>query len=314
MKRAKKEIKTSRKGIGRLLKLPLMQLVARANKTRKEKIGPRLEICGIINAKSGLCPEDCAFCAQSVHHATHAQTYPLKDKKEIVAAAARALDMGAERFGIVISGRGTNQEEMDKIVEAVKEIKKKIPIKICASLGILNEEQLRRLKEAGVSRYHHNIETSPGFFPKICTTHDLTDKIKTIRAAKKAGLKVCSGGIIGLGESWQDRIAMAMLLKELNVDSVPINILVAHKGTPLFGKALLSCNDIIRTIALFRIILKDKEIKLAAGREYVLKDFQGLAFLAGANSLIIGGYLTIKGRDVVDDQNLIQEIRNLWRE
>jgi biotin synthase len=312
MKRAQKKIKANTKSIGRLLTLPLVELVALANQTRKEMIGSRLEICSIMNTKSGLCSEDCAFCAQSTHHATKALTYPLKDKKEIVAGAKRALDLGAEKFCIVISGRCASLGEIDKIIEAVHEIKEKIPIKICTSLGILNEQQLARLKAAGVSRYHHNIETSPEFFPKICTTHALTEKIKTIQAAKKVGLEVCSGGIIGLGESWQDRIAMALLLKELNVDSVPINILIAHKGTPLYTKTPLSCNDIIRTIALFRIILQDKVIKLAAGREYVLKDFQGLAFLAGANSMIIGGYLTIQGRDVEDDKKLIQEIRNLW--
>ena len=170
------------------------------------------------------------------------------------------------------------------------------------------------LKEAGLSRYHHNIETSANFYPKIISTHTFEERIDTIRAAKETGLEVCSGGIIGMGEDWQDRIDMAFSLKELDVDSVPINLLVPIKGTPLESIETISCNDAIKAICIFRIILKDKIIKIAAGRETILKDFQGLGFIAGANGMLIGGYLTIKGAGIEQDHELIKEIKRIWKE
>ncbi|PIQ86148.1 MAG: biotin synthase BioB [Candidatus Omnitrophica bacterium CG11_big_fil_rev_8_21_14_0_20_43_6] len=169
------------------------------------------------------------------------------------------------------------------------------------------------LKTAGLSRYHHNLESSPGFFPKIVSTHTFEDRLNTIRAAKRAGLEVCSGGIIGLGETMEDRVQLALILKELKVDSVPLNILVPIAGTPLQDNPVLSCEEVIRTIAIFRIILKDKIIKIAAGRESILKDFQALGFMAGANGMLIGGYLTIKGRSVEEDQKLVTQVQKLWQ-
>ncbi|MBU2102720.1 MAG: biotin synthase BioB [Candidatus Omnitrophota bacterium] len=306
------QLKITKKNSTRLITMPLGELVNAANKVREKHIGLKLESCSIMNTKSGLCSEDCKFCAQSARHASSALTYPLKSTQEIIASAVRAKEIGAVRFCIVVSGRAASAAEVEKIITAVREIKKKVKIRICTSLGILSREQLACLQEAGVSRYHHNIETSPAYFSKICTTHSLREKIKTIKAAQAVGLEVCSGGIIGMGETWFDRISMAFLLKELNVDSIPINALVARPGTPLASLAPLACSDVIRTIAIFRLILKDKEIKLAAGREQILRDFQGLAFMAGANSMIVGGYLTIKGRAVCDDQKFIEEIKTLW--
>lgn len=285
-----------------------------ANKVRKDSVGSRLELCSIINAKSGLCGEDCKFCAQSFRHRSGIPTYPLKDKIEILEAARRAREMGAEKFGIVTSGNRLTAEEFDIITEAVSEIKNKLDIAICASLGALDKNQLKELKGAGLSRYHHNIETSPRFYPQIVSTHDFEERINTIEAAKSAGLEVCSGGIIGMGEGWQDRIDMASLLKRLDVDSVPLNLLIPIKGTPLESLNPVSCIDAVRTICIFRIILKDKTIKIAAGRESLLKDFQALGFMAGANGMLIGGYLTVKGRDVSEDYRLIEEIKKLWRE
>jgi biotin synthase len=239
--------------------------------------------------------------------------YPLKKKEEILEAAKRAKEIGAERFDIVTSGAAVSKEELGIICDTINEITAKIGIKMCASLGSLDEESLRLLKQSGLSRYHHNIESSPTYFPKIATTHTFQDRINTIIAAKKTGLEVCSGGIIGMGESLNDRVGMALCLKELDVDSIPINILVPIKGTPLQIQEQLSCTEAIRAIALFRIILKDKIIKIAAGRESVLKDFQALAFMAGANGMLIGGYLTIRGREVEEDKKLINEIEDLWR-
>jgi biotin synthase len=184
---------------------------------------------------------------------------------------------------------------------------------MCASLGKLDRDDLRLLKNAGLSRYHHNIETSARYFSQIVTTHTFSERLETIKAAKCAGLEVCSGGIIGLGESWEDRIDMALTLKELEVTSVPINILVPIRGTPLQKISALACIDAIKTIAIFRIILKNQIIKLAAGRESLLGDFQAMAFLSGANGMLIGGYLTLAGRSPKDDWRLVKEIEKAWQ-
>lgn len=301
-----------RNEINSLLKLPLGKLLSLADKVRSSRAGNRVELCNILNAKSGLCAEDCKFCAQSCRHSTGISTYPLKTSAEILEAAKRARDIGAERFDIVTSGNTLTEDEVRRIADCLSEIRAKIGIKMCASLGKLGEEDLRLLKGAGLSRYHHNIETSPRYFSKIVTTHAFKDRLETIEAAKKAGLEVCSGGIIGLGETWDDRIEMALILKKLDVTSVPINILVPIKGTPFEALDAISSIDAIRTIALFRIILEDKVIKIAAGRESILKDFQALAFMAGANGMLIGGYLTLKGRSVEDDRKLVEGVEKAW--
>ena len=295
-----------------LINSPLIELIAQADKIRRERAGSELDLCSIYNAKSGLCGEDCKFCAQSSRYATGIQIYPLKSKDEIIKSAESSKGIGAKRFGIVTSGNRLTKREVDNIAEAINGIKESVDIKICASLGVLDKEALKTLKDAGLSRYHHNIETSPHFYPKIVFTHKFQERIKTIESAKESGLEVCAGGIIGMGESWQDRIDMACLLRDLNVDSIPVNILVPIKGTPLESLKPMSGSDAIRTIAIFRIILKDKTIKIAAGRETVLKDFQAMGFLAGANGMIIGGYLTLKGRELEDDYKLIEEIEKLW--
>ena len=302
-----------RQEINALLELSLPELISAADKIRQEFIGSDVELCNIMNAKSGLCGEDCRFCAQASRYATGASVYPLKDKEEMLEAARHAKDIGADRFDIVTSGDSLTKEDLGQICDAVSEITNKIGIKMCASLGTLDENSFRLLKQAGLSRYHHNIETSREYFPKIVTTHTFQNRIDTVKAAKNSGLEVCSGGIIGMGETLQDRIEMVLCLKELDVDSVPINVLVPIRGTPLENKNTLSCAEAIKTIAIFRIILKNKMIKIAAGRESVLKDFQALAFMAGANGMLIGGYLTIKGREVNEDQKLIEEIKKIWQ-
>ena len=302
-----------RQEINALLELSLPEVISAADKIRQEFIGSDVELCNIMNAKSGLCGEDCRFCAQASRYATGVSVYPLKDKEEMLEAARHAKDIGADRFDIVTSGDSLTKEDLGQICDAVSEITNKIGIKMCASLGTLDENSFRLLKQAGLSRYHHNIETSREYFPKIVTTHTFQNRIDTVKAAKNSGLEVCSGGIIGMGETLQDRIEMVLCLKELDVDSVPINVLVPIRGTPLENKNTLSCAEAIKTIAIFRIILKNKMIKIAAGRESVLKDFQALAFMAGANGMLIGGYLTIKGREVNEDQKLIEEIKKIWQ-
>ncbi len=297
-----------------LLKLPLPELILIADKVRKDRVGARLELCSIMNAKSGLCSQNCKFCAQSMHHTTGIATYPLKSKEEMIEKAKRAKEIGAERFDIVTSGESLSRKEVNIVADAVREITSKIGIKMCASLGKIDKDSLVLLRGAGLSRYHHNIETSPNYFSQIVTTHTFQDRLNTIKLAKEAGLEVCSGGIIGMGETLEDRIEMAFLLRELDVDSVPINILVPIPGTNLKIKEAMSCSEAIKTIALFRIILGGKIIKLAAGRESVLKDFQALGFMAGANGMLIGGYLTIKGREIEEDRKLIEEIKKLWQQ
>ena len=304
----------NRRYLDSLLKLPLPELLSLANETRRDNLGSKLQLCSILNAKSGYCSQDCKFCAQSIHHSADIFTYPLKRKEEILEAAKRAKDIGAESFGIVTSGNRLNSKELKDLSSAILQIGKEVNVVVCVSSGALSKEELKKLKEAGLSRYHHNIETSPRFYKQIVSTHDFQERVDTVRAAKNVGLEVCSGGIIGMGESWQDRIDMALLLKELDVDSIPINILVSIKGTPLESLEPISCKDVIRTICIFRIILKDKAIKIAAGRESTLGDFQGLGFMAGANGMLIGGYLTIKGRELEADYRLIEEVKKLWDE
>lgn len=299
--------------INSLLDLPFSELILIADKIRQEFVGQNIELCNIMNAKSGLCDQDCKFCAQASRHKTGVSVYSLKRKEEMLDAAKRAKDIGAQRFDIVTSGDSLSKEELNKICDAISEITSKVGIKMCASLGALDDEAFQLLRQSGLSRYHHNIESSPDYFSHVVTTHTFQQRINTIKLAKKAGLQVCSGGIIGLGESMQDRIEMALCLKELDVDSVPLNVLVPIKGTPFESRSTLSCDEVIRTIAIFRIILKDKIIKIAAGRESILKDFQALGFMAGANGMLIGGYLTIRGREVAEDLKLVNEIKKLWQ-
>jgi biotin synthase len=295
-----------------LLQTPLDDLISQANAVRAESIGDNLQLCGILNARSGRCIEDCKFCSQSSRYHTNAPVYSLMSRRDIVAAARERKAIGAERFGIVTSGNCLTNDELKEIAEAISEIVEDVQMKVCASLGALDKEQLTALKNAGLSRYHHNIETSRSFYPHIVTTHTFDERVATIKAAKEVGLEVCSGGIIGMGETWRDRIDMALTLNELQVDSVPINILIPIEGTPLENIERISVEDCIRTICIFRVILRDKTIKIAAGREAILKREQLKAFAAGANGMIIGGYLTVKGQAIEADNALIERIREEW--
>jgi len=295
-----------------LLHAPLLELVTHADKVRRESKGCEFELCNIVNAKSGLCGEDCKFCAQSAHHSCNVPTYPLKRGNEILKAAEDAREMGADHFGIVTSGNRLGEEELDSLAEAISDIRDKVGIRICASLGALRACELSALKDAGLSRYQHNIETSRRYYTHIVSTHEFDQRLTTIQAAKKVGLEVCSGGIIGMGETWQDRIDMAMLLKKLNVDSVPVNLLVPIAGTAMGSLEPISCVDAVRTICIFRIILPKAAIKVAAGRETILKDFQSLAFVAGANGMLIGGYLTVGGRSPAEDHKLVAQVQEAW--
>jgi len=286
--------------------LPLFELT---DALRQHFKGNSVNLCSIINAKSGLCPEDCKFCAQSVHYKTHIKTYPLLRNTTILERAMNAVNSGARGFSIVTSGYGIdNKTELDDIAEAIREITEKTPLYRCASLGILNESELGYLKNAGLTKYHHNLETSRSFFPNICSTHPYEDDVEAIKAAKLVGLNVCSGGIFGIGETWDDRIELAFTLKELDVDSIPINFLNPIAGTPLAGKQLLSPTECLKIIAMFRLIMPEKDIVICGGREVNLRDMQSMIFYAGANGMMIGGYLTTSGRAIEDDLRMIHDL------
>ncbi|OGQ88731.1 MAG: biotin synthase BioB [Deltaproteobacteria bacterium RIFOXYD12_FULL_56_24] len=292
--------------------LPLAELMRQALATKLAHRGTAFSLCSIINAKSGRCSEDCHFCAQSAHYQTEAPVYPLLDKARILAAAHEALKNGASRFSLVTSGRGLASDDLLQVLKIIRAIREEVGIKVCASLGILGEAELGRLKEAGLSRYHHNLETSREFFPRICTTHSFADRVATIKAAQAVGLEVCSGGIFGLGESEADRLSMAMSLVEYGIDSVPLNILIPLAGTPCAGFPPLGITEILRAIALYRLILPQAAIRLAAGRESALADFLSSAFMGGADGMMIGGYLTQRGRSPKADLQFAEKIRELW--
>jgi len=296
-----------------LYDLPLSELSARADAVRREHLGETLELCTILNARSGRCGEDCRFCAQSAHYATTAPEYPLVSVEQLLAAARTAQEIGSDHFCIVTSGRALDGDEFAAVLEAAATIRSEVGIEICGSLGCLTHDQLTRLRAAGVTRFQHNLETSRRFFPQIVTTHTFDDRVRTVRDAKALGFSVCSGGILGLGENREDRISLALELRDLHVDVVPINALMPIPGTPLAHVVPISPIEVLKTVAIFRLLLPDATIKLAGGRESVLKEFQASAFLAGANGMIIGGYLTQRGRAVVDDRRMIEEIKLAWK-
>ncbi|UCD84194.1 MAG: biotin synthase BioB [Deltaproteobacteria bacterium] len=287
----------------------LFELFALANRLRERYHGNEIRLCSIINAKSGLCPEDCAFCAQSLHSRTDIDTYPLVEAREIMTAAQEAQGNGAVEFSIVTSGYGIKDEkEMSNICRALRELKEGASLERCASLGVLDRAALRRLKEAGLQRFHHNLETARSFFSKICTTHEYEEDIETVRVAKKVGLKVCCGGIFGLGESWEQRIELALTLRELGVDSVPLNFLNPIKGTKLESANNLTPRECLEIIALYRLLLPEKDVLVCGGREVNLRDLQSLMFFAGANGTMTGNYLTTPGRSPREDRQLIEDL------
>lgn len=289
-----------------LIETPLNELLEAADEIRKHFCSNIFDICSIINAKSGKCSENCKFCAQSAHYKTNISEYPLLDKEKIVENALYMAEKGVLRFSIVTSGKALTDKDVEILADTIKEIKSKSNISICASLGLLTDENFKKLKDAGLERVHNNLETSENFFSSVCTTHTFDDKINALKAALQSGLSVCSGGIIGLGESMQDRIDLAFSLKELGIKSVPLNILSPVKGTPYENNKPLSEEEILKTIAIFRFILPDAFIRLAGGRA-LLSDKGKKAFLSGANAAITGDMLTTYGISVDTDMQIIKE-------
>ncbi|RBP44115.1 biotin synthase BioB [Garciella nitratireducens] len=285
----------------------LDELLEGANRIREALCGNKVDLCTIINGRSGRCSENCKFCAQSAHHHTGIEEYEFLDPDVIVEDCKKNEANGVHRYSIVTAGRTLTGKDLDKAIESYKKMREKCNIGLCASHGLLTEEELIRLKEAGVSMYHENIETSKRNFPNVCTTHTYQDKIHEIQLAKKVGLKVCSGGIIGMGETWEDRIDMAVSLSELQIDSIPINALMPIKGTAYENLESLSEEDILRTIAIFRYINPTAYIRMAAGRNY-FKDGGARVFLSGANATITGDMLTTIGNDINEDKEMLTNL------
>jgi biotin synthase len=284
----------------------ILDLFASASRIREHFRGNTVDLCAIINAKSGACSEDCAYCAQSAKSTAEIKTFPLVDKERVLGKAREAKEGGAKRFCIVTSGKKTSVTDLEKIAEMVCAVRK-LGLLPCATLGLLSGEDLLQLKEAGLERYHNNLETSERFFPAICTTHTYQDKLKTIREVKSTGLSLCSGGIFGLGETWDDRVAMAFALREIDPDSVPVNFLTPVKGTRLGFNKILDPFDALKIISLYRFILPDKEIRVCGGRLQTLGELHAFIFPAGADGLLTGNYLTTLGRNFEDDLKLINQ-------
>lgn len=285
----------------------LLEIMHAAYQVRKHYYGKKVKLNLIINAKSGLCPEDCGYCSQSIISTAPVSQYPLLEKEVLVDGARKAMEMKAGTYCIVASGRGPTERELDQVIQAVQEIKSTMPMKVCACLGILKEEQADRLKAAGVDRYNHNLNTSQSNFSRITTTHTYDDRIETVMKAKTSGMSPCSGCIIGMGETNQDIVEMAYALRELDADSIPVNFLNPIPGTPLENQKELDPRKCLKVLALFRLILPTKEIRISGGRELNLGSLQTLGLYA-ANSIFVGDYLTTEGQEATADHRMIEDL------
>lgn len=292
----------------RLLEAPLDELIAAANEIREHFNDNTFDMCTIINGKCGKCSEDCKYCAQSAHYHTACEdSYPLLSTEELLEQAKYNDKRGVLRYSIVTSGRALSDEEVDKACESIRAIRTETNISVCVSFGLLNEDQFRRLKEAGASRVHCNLETSRRYFPTVCTTHTYDEKIETLKAAKRAGLSICSGGIMGLGETMEDRIDMALTARDLGVTSIPVNLLNPIPGTPYENNRVLSNDELCRIVAIFRFLIPQGMIRLAGGRGLV-GDKGEKCFKSGANAAISGDMLTTAGITVETDMDLLRRL------
>jgi len=281
-----------------------------ASRLREERFGSRVSFCVIINAKAGMCSEDCAFCSQSVKAHSRAPRYSLLPREELVAAAQAAAAAGASRFSLVTAGRGVaSPHDREAILAGVAAVAQAVPgLRVCASLGIVDRGFLMELKAAGLYRYHHNLETAASFFPRICTTHTYADRLATIEAAKDAGLSVCAGGIFGLGETLAQRWEMAQTLQGLEVDALPLNFLHPLAGTPLASRPLLDPLTALKIVAAFRLSFPARSLIICGGRQVTLRSLTPLLFAAGADALMTGDYLTTRGRLPEEDRRMLADL------
>lgn len=282
------------------------ELFSASEEITRRFCGSKFEMCSIINAKSGRCSENCKWCAQSSWHKTSCEVYPLLDYERVLVLARHNEAQGVKRFSIVCSGKAPTESEVEKICDIVRHLKKDTGLQICASLGLLDVEALMKLKDAGVSRYHCNLETASSYFPTLCSTHTTSDKLSTLCAAKECGLDVCSGGIIGMGESAKLRIELAFELKSMGVSSIPVNILNPIASTPLATVPPLEEDEILRTFAVFRFILPTAALRFAGGRRLLSKATVQKAMRLGVNAAIVGDMLTTLGCDIEADKQMIK--------
>lgn len=284
-------------------------IMAYANELRIKEFGAEIHNCSITNAKSGSCSEDCAFCAQSAHHKTTTESYKMRDSESLVASYDANIKNPIDRFGVVTSGEGLNGSDVDTLIEAIKT--KQIDGKSwCSSAGILSDEDIKRLKAAGLTRFHHNVETAESHFPNICTTHKYQERIDMVKRVLGNGLSICCGGIIGLGESLEQRYELAKTVHDLGVDSIPVNFHVPVEGTKLEHLKILPPMEILKTISMFRFVNPKAEVKVCAGRIH-LRDLQSMVFYAGATGIMVGDLLTIAGRGVTEDVQMLRDLEIL---
>lgn len=287
--------------------LDLMSLLSAGYRIRHRYFGRTVQLYFLMNAKSGLCPEDCHYCSQSKISKAEIPKYNLLDRDRMMEAAKIAAERGAKTYCLVISARGPNEREMSAVERIVPEIKSRFGLDICACLGILSRDQADRLKACGVDRVNHNLNTSEQHYADICTTHTYADRVATLRHVRDAGMEMCSGGIIGMGERHDDIVSMAFDLRELGVQSIPLNFLNAIDGTPLEGSGNLTANDCLKALAMFRFVNPDRELRISGGREIHLRSLQPLGLFV-ANSLFVGDYLTTKGQPPQADYDMIRDL------
>ena len=288
-------------------------LIAYANRVRAKSFSNRVHLCAILNARSGGCSEDCAFCAQSARHRTRVDRYPLVPLEKALEAARHAATWGVRCFSLVTSGAAVrSKKERRGTLRIVEEIRSQTGLEVAASLGKADLPFLKDLKIAGLCTYHHNIETAPSFFPRICSTHGFEERLRTLDAAKEAGLTVCSGGIFGLGETPRQRAEFALLLRKLEVNRVPVNFLHPIPGTPLEDMPLLRPTEALHILAALRVLLPEQDILVCGGRETALRSLQPLLFLAGANGMMVGNYLTTAGPGFERDRQMLDDLHLNW--
>ncbi len=305
--------KITKKEACKLYEAPIDELCEAANEIREAFCGNYFDFCTIVNGKSGKCSEDCKFCAQSAAYHSGVEVYALQEKEELVRQAEYNAKHGIMRYSIVTSGKCLSESEIDQVCDSVREIRERTGQSVCASFGLLNKKQYEKIKAAGITRIHNNLESAENYFPKVCTTHSFQDKVRAILQAKEAGMQVCSGGIIGIGESVSDRIDMAITLRELDIHSVPINRFTPILGTPFEYMPEIDYDMFCRTVAVYRFILPKAYIRLAGGRG-LLPDFGAWAFESGANAAISGDMLTTDGISIEKDMELVQSLGFKTRE
>lgn len=282
-------------------------LLSRADTLRRAVFGNKIELCAILNARSGNCSMDCRFCSQSRHNATSVSVFSLLSDVELREKTAALFDLPVRHVGIVTSGGALGGDEFIRLRSFIASLPEKNRARLCASLGRLSQEQLQELQNDGLIRFHHNLETSENFYPQVCTTQRWRDRLETARSAKKAGLELCCGGLFGMGESWEDRINFALFLRENEVSNIPMNFLHPHPHTPLGNNKPLNADEALRIIAIFRLVLPNATLRVCGGRPITFGSRHAEIFRAGANALMVGDYLTTRGMGLSEDIKMIEK-------